>query len=362
MDQALRHLFTKTSPWLFCLALFILSRLLFWQQAAFMAAALQPHLPVVQWFWQWDSAWYLRIIQHGYDVTPQPDTGGMANYVFFPMLPLIVGFLSKMTLIPVMWMGQIFAQLCLLTSLFLFYRVLILRIQDETAARFGVLLLAFSPCNIYFSSFYTESLFLVLSLGIWLAAYAQRWFLAGLLGALLSATRPTGVMMVIPLLFIAYELYQAGQLKWRFLWIALVPAGALAFMIYLHFHVGNAFAFIANDKLAWRRPGLNLLHPVMYGASFKAVFALVVSLYLIYRLIRAKYWPEALYFLTMIYPAIMSGSLTSFLRYSLCLFSFYFALVVISRGQAYFRWFIFSGFLVYTGIFVTLWITGSAMQ
>ena len=164
------------------------------------------------------------------------------------------------------------------------------------------------------------------------------------------------------MLLITYALYRAGKFKWSFLWIALVPAGALAFMIYLHFHVGNALAFVANDKLAWRRPGLNLLHPVMYGASFKAVFALVVSLYLIYRLIKAKYWPEALYFIVMIYPPIMSGSLTSFLRYSFCLFSFYFALAVISRGQSYFRWLLFSGFLAYTGIFVTLWINGSAMQ
>ncbi len=362
MEQILRYFWTESKPWLFCLMLFLLSRLLIWPQAAFINTAFHLHLAPEAWFWQWDSAWYLRIIQHGYDVTPQPGAGGMANYVFFPLLPLTVGFLSHITQVPIMWMGILFSQLCFLLSFYLLYQILAQRCANESTARFGVLLLAFSPCNIYFSSFYTESLFLLLSLAIWRCAYAQQWLWAGILGALLSATRPTGVMILLPLALIAWKFYRQQQLKTSVILIGLVPAGALAFMIYLHFHVGHALAFVSNDETAWRRPGLHLLHPQLYGASFKAVFALIISLYLIYQLVVKRYWPEALYFLVMIYPPIMSGSLTSFLRYSFCLFSFYFALAVISQGKHYLRLLLFSASVAYVGLFIALWVNGLPMQ
>lgn len=326
-----------------------------------MVSAFKISTPPSEWFLQWDSTAYRGIAAHGYD-TINPTSNQMANYVFFPLLPVTVGLLSKITSIPIAWMGQIFSQICFFISLILFYKVIRIRLNDDTAARFGILLLAFSPCNIYFSSFYTESLFLMLSLGIWLAVLRQSWWVVGILGLLLSTTRPNGVMVLLPLFLFAYEFYRARNLKPSVLLIILIPIGLLAFMIYLHYHVGSAFAFSENEKSAWRRPGLNLLHPHLYGASFKAVFALILSFYLGYRLTKTKYWPEALYFAAMLIPSIMSGSLTSFLRYSACLFPFYFALAVISQNKPYLKVFLFSAFLSYTALFTALWINGMNMQ
>lgn len=360
-NDTLKNFFLKTSPFSFCLILFLLSRVLFWQQAAITNSAFNLHLSPVAWFWQWDSNWYNRIIQNGYDTVIAPER--MVNYVFFPLLPLVVGFLSKITTLPVMWMGQIFSQICFLLSLVLFYKVLILRLNNENVARFGTLLLAFSPCNIYFSSFYTESLFLVLSLSIWLLAFQQKWLWVGILGMLLTATRPNGVMVLLPLLYIAYEQYKAHTLRPGVIFLILVPVGLLAFMTYLHYHVGSAMAFVENEKIAWHHPGLHLSHPALYGKTVGTVSALAISLYLTYRLIKAKYLPEAWYFLALvIIPSILSGNLLSFVRFSASSFTFYFALALMSENKRYLRIFLLALFMFYDAVFVTWWVNSLNLQ
>ena len=95
-----------------------------------------------------------------------------------------------------------------------------------------------------------ESLFLLLTVASYYFAKSERWWLAGICGALASVTRTSGILLLPALAVLFWETYRpALQLRnartWRkeALALLLVPLGLFAFMIYLHFLTGNAFAF-----------------------------------------------------------------------------------------------------------------------
>jgi hypothetical protein len=87
---------------------------------------------------------------------------------------------------------------------------------------------------------YTESLLLLTSVGSFLAARKQRWWLAGALGAAAGACRLPG-LIVFPALLVEY-LYQVRRSEQRLssdaFGIALAPLGAVAYFAWLGFDGG----------------------------------------------------------------------------------------------------------------------------
>jgi hypothetical protein len=123
------------------------------------------------------------------------------------------------------------------------------------AARRTVYLIAFFPSAVFFSAFYTEALFLALTAGAVYLARTGRWGWACVLGALASGTRNTGVLVAVPILLL--YLYgpradrpPAPSRGWRpryplgpeLLWLALVPAGLVAFSTYQWVEFGDPVA------------------------------------------------------------------------------------------------------------------------
>ncbi len=139
---------------------------------------------------RWDSMWYLAIAQHGYDHDALRTT-------FFPLYPLLMrglGVVIGSDLIA----GVAISLVCFAIALVLLYRLVALELDSERA-RICVMLIAFCPMAYYFSAVYTESLFLALSVGCVYAARTGRWAEAGLLGAIASASRNTGVVLAVPI-------------------------------------------------------------------------------------------------------------------------------------------------------------------
>ncbi|HEV3092999.1 MAG TPA: hypothetical protein VGY30_00635, partial [Solirubrobacteraceae bacterium] len=73
------------------------------------------------------------------------------------------------------------------------------RLDAREVARLVVLLTAFAPMAFFFSAVYSESLYLALSVGVFLCARRGRWGLAATCAALAGATRSTGVVLALPL-------------------------------------------------------------------------------------------------------------------------------------------------------------------
>lgn len=141
-------------------------------------------------FARWDSAWYLTIAHSGYEHQ-------LARTEFFPLYPLTMRWLGVVVGSDLV-AGLLVSWLAFFVALALLYRLAALEL-GAAAARACVLVLAFFPAAWAFSAVYTESLFLALSLGCLLKARSGSWGWAGVLGALASATRADGLLLVIPL-------------------------------------------------------------------------------------------------------------------------------------------------------------------
>jgi hypothetical protein len=208
---------------------------------------------------RWDAVWYLAIARDGY-----ADAPGHAKTAFYPLYPLLAragGWIVGSQLVA----GLLVSLACLLVALALLHRLAEIELGPADA-RGAVLLTAFFPTAFFFSAVYSESLFLLLSVGAVLAARQGRWAWAGLAGGLAAATRNSGVLLVVPvaLLFLygpradrepgpradREPAAARGGARWRprhglapqALWIALIPLGLGAYLAYCGLALGDWLA------------------------------------------------------------------------------------------------------------------------
>ncbi len=197
--------------WGLVISAFVISR-----AALFGLAAVAVHLydlyhqptgPLMA-YCRFDCIWYKHIVELGYDQIPHwLGSGDAASWAFMPLFPMLSGGLASVTGLDAISSLILVANLAFFISLPLMLLCLRqLRLGEDTA-RFGVWLLAFSPFSAYFVSGYTEPLFMALMLAMFLCAYRRQWLWVGLLGVLLSGTRNLGVMMVFPVLILAWQAY-----------------------------------------------------------------------------------------------------------------------------------------------------------
>jgi hypothetical protein len=189
-------------------------------------------------FARWDSVWYLAIANDGY---PADDPRRAA---FFPLYPLLVRAANALAGSPIV-AGAFVSLVCFAAALVLLHRLTELEL-GAPAARTTTWAIALFPGAVFFSAVYSEALYLALSVGCFYAARTGRWGWAGAAGALGAATRSAGVLLVVPLA--AMWLASRDRRARDAAWIALVPAGLVAFCAALALGGGDALApFHAQD-------------------------------------------------------------------------------------------------------------------
>ncbi len=227
---------------------------------------------------RFDSFFFLQIAQFGYY-----DQGLGA---FFPLYPLLVRLVAWPLQGHFTLAALLVSWLCAWGSYLWFYR-LAQREFGPRVARYALLFLALCPVSFFGFAPYSESLFLLVSIGAVERARAGRLWQASLLAALGMLTRPTGILLLIPLAWEwARRAYLAEALPgwlarrvpgWLFqttapakpasaeaaatpasvkplawLSLGLVPLALLGYMLFLKLHNGNALAFLAGES-AWHR-------------------------------------------------------------------------------------------------------------
>jgi hypothetical protein len=206
---------------------------------------------------RWDAVWYLDIAHSGY--------AGPSS-AFFPLYPLLVRGLapggSPAALLVASYLVSLAA---LLGALYLLHRLVTLELGEQ-AARPAVLMLAVFPGALWLGAPYSESLFLLLSVGAFYAARTGRWAWAGMAAGLASATRSAGIVLMVPLVLLWWTQRAPGRRRKRDLaWIALAPAGIAAYTIYLALAVGDGFAYLHLQQV-WFRSFAGPLGAVPDGA------------------------------------------------------------------------------------------------
>lgn len=286
-----------------------------------------------------DGGWYFGIAREGYEHRPF-DASAQHNWAFFPLYPLLVRLVTTLTGDPLPT-GVALSNLFLLLALCLLHKTTLAWGFDEADADRAILYIACYPMSYFFSLFMTESLFLLLTVWSFYAARRERWWLAGVLGALASATRLSGILL-LPILLILYWQQHGKRLSRSVLWLFLIPSGLLAFTLYLYSITGNAFAF-RDVQGAWaRRPGLFLLplyeyikDPLNIAQSwdfrlmnFAAAMLVFVCAFI---LIKRREWSLGLYTLASVILPLSSSQLQSTARYSLVIFPVFIVLAVAGR-------------------------------
>jgi hypothetical protein len=166
---------------------------------------------------RFDAGWYLAIAAHGYGSV---SSGGAA---FSPLYPILIRALTPIAGSDVL-AGMLISLVCFAMALRWLHALTDLELGPR-AAEATTLLVCFAPLSFFFSAVYTESLFLMLTVGAVLAARRDRWRLACVLGALATLARPTGIL--IALLLGAIHLRQRGGPRWSLSWLAALPATLL---------------------------------------------------------------------------------------------------------------------------------------
>lgn len=269
-----------------------------------------------------DCDWYGTIIRTGYDLTAARHTlGDGANWAFFPLLPMLVAGLKPLLAGNVLAAGFVVSTLATIGT-----AVLARPLLTARAYLLLCIFLFIGPFSFHFSTLYAESLFMALTLMGFRALRQGDYLGAGLAGALLSATRVSGVFFALAMGLQAVLDENARGGNWRAvgarllgrgdiaLGLALAPLGLFAFAAYLHAHVGDGLAFFHVQR-SWGRgignplqylwsglmeppaPGLWISHNQTWAIAALIGFALCAEL------ARRRQWAMALFCaLTLLVP------------------------------------------------------------
>jgi hypothetical protein len=188
---------------------------------------------------RWDSVFFVRIAEHGYDGT---------SAAFYPLYPGLVAVLGRAFFGHYVLAGIVVSLLAALGAFVLLYRVAEERLGADGAQR-TVLYLAIFPMALFLQAVYSESLYLLLVLGAFVLAERGRFGWAGLVTGLAILTRATGVVLLPALAVVAWR---ARKRRQALAGLALSIPVAVAYPLLLWQQVGDPWAFW-NAQDRWHR-------------------------------------------------------------------------------------------------------------
>lgn len=204
------------------------------------------------WYWNlfiyWDAENYLKLAESGY----ASSEANKLRIVFFPLYPALVWLFS------IVFKNYVLSALVVSgiasVALGLVFRQLIKLDYSEKTAQLAVLFLFIFPTSFFFHVPYTESVFLALTVGCFLAARKKSWMLAGILGALACLTRINGLILIFALMFEVWEEYhETRRFNRNWFFLLLIPAGFGGYLALNYFVTGDALMFLTYQRENFQR-------------------------------------------------------------------------------------------------------------
>src|SRR3954453_20782699 len=166
-----------------------------------------PRHPALDGWARWDSAHYIAVARYGYGDprSPSPD-GGIG---FFPLYPELMRWLGKLlgqtdSNAGLAVIGLVVSLACFLAATAVFARIAA-ETLDLDGARIAMALFLVAPFAFYYTTVYTESLFVLeVVSAIWFSR-RKRWWLAAISAGFASATRLVGVAVIAGVLWSAFR-------------------------------------------------------------------------------------------------------------------------------------------------------------
>jgi hypothetical protein len=225
---------------------------------------VSPHFLLDAWN-HWDADWYIRIA-HGSYFNAQATA-------FFPLYPLLIRLATLV--IGTHWVLSALL-VANLGTLGAFVGIGLLAANEdgsETAASRTIRVATAYPLALFLFAPYSEGLFLALVTAALFCARRGSWRWAALWAFVSGLTRPTGVVLMLPLLWEYGRQHgwwgsawrrargwrrQPGAPSWRalggaMLLLAAVPLAVSLYAAYLWLHFGHPLLFLHVQRIYWAR-------------------------------------------------------------------------------------------------------------
>lgn len=186
-----------------------------------------------------DGEHYISIAQKGYQ---------LAEQAFFPLYPHLIDSLSPLFIANYTLSGLVISNISFFLALILLIKLIRLDFSPRTSFLVLFLLLVF-PTSFFFGAVYSESLFFLLLISSFYLARTNRWWLAGIVGSLATATRFVGIFIFPSLLAELWlqnkfqDLKDLKKIIPKIFPILIVPAGLLFYMKFLDQSTGDPLIF-----------------------------------------------------------------------------------------------------------------------
>ena len=316
--------------------------------------------PLVEMWFRWDAGWYREIVRHGYRYYP----GVQSSVAYFPAYPLAIAAVSwAFPSIPAAAVAVTFSSG--LASAILFHRWCSARLTPA-AATTSLLVLLVSPYAWYlFGAVYSDAFFLLVVVAAFLLVERRNYWLAGVVGFVATASRPTGIAVAIGLVLVvlerAYEARVAADpsaatpgsgpwwrrlidgarhhfdprgFSWRAAPVLLSFGGLAAWAGYLWARFGDPLLFVHIESTWWQGAGPRTWFKVAFveeiPTAWHSIFATslilhaaigVAAVLLVPRIARRFGWAYAAYVLVVMgIPVIGTKDFMSNGRYALAAF------------------------------------------
>jgi hypothetical protein len=283
----------------------------------------------------WDGAFYHDIARGGYG-SLEPEA-----LRFFPLYPIVGRLLSPLAGGREDVALVLVANLAAIVAAVLLRRLVLHERADVALADRAAWLLLLVPPAFVLSFAYSEALFLVFAIGTVLALRREQWWLVGLLGLLAAATRPVGLILVVPMLV---EWWQRGRPVRPAVIAAFAGpvAGTACFLAYSAarfdtwlepFRAQSSFRGDMIDPVSRLARGIgDLIGDEALGDGLHLPFALIAIGLLV---VVARRWPLSYTALAgvLIVVALAAENLNSLERYLLVAFPLVLALADLTAGQ-----------------------------
>jgi hypothetical protein len=258
------------------IALWALMFRVFSAGVAFLSNVVFPDNRVQEWsvlgtgnaFWdafaRWDSGWYFQIARYGFHYTP----GGRDTIAWFPVYPLLMRYVGRLfgrSPADVYFGGIVVSWAAFVLAMVGLYQLACLDLPRRRAER-AVLLATVFPFAYFFGAVYSESVFLAAVVGAFYLFRTKRWIIGGLCGAIATATRVNGLMMLPALAWIAWRTSNGGGRRDRvaaLCGVLLVPCGVALDSAYVYSLSGNPLEWAsAIERWDYHPGGIPFLAPL----------------------------------------------------------------------------------------------------
>lgn len=200
----------------------------------------------------WDGGWYVQAAQKGWPHHVLPGFGGPAQdtLAFFPGFPTVIRVVHF--LVPVSWttagrVAAFLSEVAMVTGVWMLAR----DVWGRQVADRGIVAVCFFPGAFILDMMYSEPLTIAAAAFCLLALRRRQWLLAGVMGAVGTATRVVALALVVACAWEAFRAIRDDRDWMSLSSVVISPAGIVGWFLYLWASTGDAMAWLHTERNGW---------------------------------------------------------------------------------------------------------------